>query len=104
MTHKNTGGPAFPGKVMEPDIGDPDTGEILSFREADHPGMTLRDYFAIHTDISDTKLPNLETASEFLGEPMPDTSDINAYMTFGARLAAKLRYLAADAMIEARNK
>lgn len=50
MSEKNTGGPAFPGihEWQEPDIGDPDTGETLTYigRSAHVDGMTLRDYFA----------------------------------------------------------
>lgn len=99
MAERNTGGPAFPGSKIK-------TDRDVNFTSADktHPGMTLRDYFAIHSYIADTKFPNLEIAAKFLGEPVPDDRDFIAVVNFGARLAARLRYIAADAMIAERER
>lgn len=91
MTQKNTGGPAFPGKVMEPDIGDPDTGETLSFLEDDHPGMTLRDYFAGQALIKWSEMITLQVGNE----------DGNKTQM---KVVAEICYAFADAMIEARDK
>lgn len=80
------GGPAFPMKVVITDYGDP--VEVKEY----HPGMTLRDYFAIHSDIPwDAAIETLELNG--CKEPtMKQVADARATM----------KYIEADAMIEAR--
>lgn len=91
MTQKNTGGPAFPGKVNVPDMEDVNTGEALTFREEDHPGMTLRDYFAANALIKWSEMITLQVGNE----------DGNKTQM---KVVAEICYAFADAMIEAREK
>lgn len=64
-------------------------------------GMTLRDWFAGTMTIGDTNFPSVKEAAEFAGVEEP--SDFTGLIELGAKVNAKLRYLAADAMLAARN-
>jgi hypothetical protein len=77
----NDGGPAFASQACSP-IGD---------WEVQH-GMSLRDYFATHVDISGMNL--LETYTLRYGKG-PSVLEISDY-------ASKIKYVMADAMIKAR--
>lgn len=81
------GGPAFPGAPA-----------------GSHgaPGMSLRDYAAIHADLSRMVFPDTDAAAAFLGEPAP--VDLNEAIALSARVAARLRYQFADAMLAERSK
>lgn len=82
----NTGGDAFPVSGY---------GAPISTR-----GMTLRDWFATHADISNTNLHEGDVFALMGVTSLP--IEIGDKITFGARLAAKLRYACADAMIAER--
>lgn len=76
MSNTNTGGPAFP----------------RDHAHDGHNGMTLRDYFAAHADVSIyTPLDNL-------------TAKLNRKPTVGemAEYIASIRTIEADAMLKAR--
>lgn len=50
MNERDDGGPVFPCEIhtVTPDTMDPETGEVLAFRESTETsaGMSLRDWFA----------------------------------------------------------
>lgn len=104
MNEKNTGGPAFPvsadGSYM-PDCQDPDGVPMREF--PGHPGMTLRDYFAIHADFSKASF-TYDQMADFLGEPAPDPMTNRSALEFSSRFLARARYAYADAMIKARDE
>lgn len=85
---KSTGGPAFPLST--------DPRSLPS-------GMTLREYFAATVDISGLSLSD-EAVEKLMGEEIPDHNDIEAFLDFNFRMLAKIRFMAADAMITARLK
>ncbi len=91
MSAKNNGGPAFPFQAND-----------ASNVKMQTNGMTLRDYFAIHADVSKFEFGRLEDAARLLGMSVPDQIDMAALMEFGLKAQAKLRYMVADAMIAAR--
>lgn len=91
----NDGGQAFPGSYM---ADHKDRGPVLIHE----PGMTLRDYAAIHADLSRMQFPDTNAAAAYLGEPAPD--DLNEAIDLSARVAARLRYQFADAMLAERAK
>ena len=66
-----------------------------------HKGMTLRDYFAVHADMS-LQVNDTSWAEQFVGSPFPD--DILGQLKWQAELAAKCRYVLADAMLKARGE
>jgi len=79
----NNGGPAFPSGLVENSNDEVD---------ALHKGMTLRDYFAAHADVSIyTPLENL-------------TTQLHRKPTIGemAEYIASIRSIEADAMLKAR--
>ena len=81
MSNTNTGGPAFPGFDY-----------IDQHGKKNPEGMTLRDYFAAHADVSIyTPLNNL-------------TDKLNRKPTVGemAEYIASIRTIEADAMLKAR--
>lgn len=101
------GGPAFPGKTSpkasdarqirdELGIGLYDAKELLSYSG----GMSLRDYAAIHTDISKVNFPDLETVADYAGATVPD--DYLGMLRVAIKAQAKIRYEMADAMLAAR--
>jgi hypothetical protein len=68
-------------------------------------GMSLRDYLAAHETLSDFDHPEEQmphTGCVALAGPQPDAKDgWEAQFIWNAKWRAKLRYLRADAMIEA---
>lgn len=90
MSELDNGGPAFPAHPEHYDN--------------DSTGMTLRDYFAIHADLSKMEFNSMSALVEFVGEEEPDSIDDAYVMGLGARVNAKLRYLLADAMLAERKK
>lgn len=84
---KTNGGPAFP---------------IFHDPRNNHPqGMTKRDVFALHADLTNMQLDN-EAAETLLGREAPD--NIFGKLQFGCELVAKVRFMLADAMLVERNK
>lgn len=94
MSTINNGGPAFPVST-----GNPDEPHQNGHSTAQFPGMTLRDYFAAHSDIP------LEMAYEHalarLGEEGTYLGDVPVKEVLKSR--AILKMAEADAMIEARD-
>lgn len=90
---KDNGGPAFPNPALA------DENFCAPY---DMSGMTLRDYAAIHADMSGFDFGSLETAAKFMGEDMPNLENTEAVFGLAMRARAKLRYMDADAIIAAR--
>lgn len=93
---KNTGGPAFPSGVVRKTRqrpNDPGSDFIISDTvEAKNPGLTLRDYIAIHASDEDVKVQaNVLRVRQELGI-LPDGWNVTA------------RYMHADAMLKEREK
>lgn len=113
MTERKDGGQAFPTEFYETEHGD----RVEPF--AGSPGMTLRDYFAVHCDqpgeaeiIVAAGLTSLSSAGYFV-TGFPDDPDKKITFTDWwrevsqegrFRLYAKVRYAIADAMIAERDK
>jgi hypothetical protein len=90
------GGLAFPGKRVEQvgtvaDHGFSDD-DSPTFGDVDHPGMTLRDWFAGNADVPWNAV--IETLS-IRGNKNPTVSDLAAYR-------AEIKFIEADAMIARR--
>jgi hypothetical protein len=68
------------------------------------PGMSLRDWFAGHVDLTGYNFSNTDTASKCLGIDPPFDESADEMARFGHRLQAALRYAIADAMIAERSK
>ena len=66
------------------------------------PGMSLRDYAAIH-DSGMNADAGTAYASAFNRDPHPRTGDTIGWAQWFAKADARLRYLRADAMIAARD-
>lgn len=82
---KPDGGPAFPFVLKEHGAGE--------------PGMTLRDYFAIHSPEPTKESVNVEAEKDRLANPHGDT--YKPRRRSQAEIVAALRYAYADAMLEA---
>ena len=83
--------PAYPSREL-----DQSTGQVC----AQHLGMTLRDYFAVHSAF-EADIPE-ELATELMGCDQPTTGVDN--VRWWAEVAARYRYLCADAMLKAREE
>lgn len=87
MSNTNTGGPAFPTGTWEYD----GQGNVLPYQE---PGMTLRDYMAIHASEEDVRaigeIIRAKSKQGYGTGILPDNWRTTA------------RYMHADAMIKAR--
>ena len=70
-----------------------------------HPGMDLRDYFAIHADTSEYEINESDLAFKMIGKnkPLNYPQGIES-IEWSLKLEAALRYMFADAMMEARNE
>lgn len=82
----NDGGPAFP-QVNETS------------------GMSLRDWFAGQTSLTDAHniLLDIEYCEKLVGHPRPDLdTDVEGGLRWTCAVSAKLKYMQADAMLEAR--
>lgn len=71
------------------------------------PGISLRDWFAGQERLLDVEHPDstmisMALATALAGEPPPDRGDPVAGVKWEAKWKAALRYLRADAMLEAR--
>ena len=88
MTTKDDGGPAFPAPT-----------EV----DAWLVGMSLRDYFAAAMDVEYQFKDMTGDCAEALGVPMPLGQGSAAWPRWRAAMRAKLRYMAADAMLKARS-
>lgn len=66
--------------------------------------MSLRDYFAIHADIARIDFASMNHVAEFIGEAPPDDDDFPALLTLGMKVASRLRYMYADAMLAERER
>ena len=97
MSKINDGGPAFPQPML--DIQGP--SGIVVAEEMDCGGITMRDYFAANL-ILDTTINEQELAEQIVGRSLPD-DDIEK-IKFAYQCEAILRYIKADAMLEARKK
>ena len=80
-----TGGPAYP-------CGNKDGA------------VSLRDWFACSTDLSGVEFPDAKIAAKALGIDLPYDNSVEEQLRFGARLAAALRFMFADAMLKERAK
>lgn len=90
MKTLNNGGPAFPW------CGDLNDCPTINL------GMTLRDYFAIHSGATSEGI-GVETAERMVGRKVPEWStDASENIKFWADVRAKLAYIEADAMLRAR--
>jgi len=65
--------------------------------------MSLRDYFAGHADLTLVGADDIEDIAAVLGIDTCDQSNLGK-IRYGAAVAAAMRYIFADAMIEAREK
>lgn len=91
MTTINNGVPAFPHEYKY--------GDGTAHR---NDGMTLRDYFAIHSGATSEGI-GVETAEKMVGRKAPDwASDATENIKFWAEVRAKLAYIEADAFLRAR--
>jgi hypothetical protein len=63
--------------------------------------MSLRDYFAVHADLSHVDFRPPRVVALYMGEDEPGAG-IAAAVDLSARLTARLRYQFADAMLAAR--
>lgn len=91
----NDGGPAFPSQE---NVNDPRISGLLFT-----PGMTLRDYFAAKEDISDLDSLPTHMIEKIAGEKVPSIGiDPIGFITVEAKARAKIKYIRADAMLEAR--
>jgi hypothetical protein len=88
MTEKHDGGPAFPNPYIEADPLE--------------KGMTLRDWFAGQADITGSLAVVDRDICENLCGPAPAQTDTIDLFKWQAKVLATLRYIAADAMLEAR--
>jgi hypothetical protein len=68
--------------------------------------MSLRDYFAIHSDTSQFNFGDAESAARAAGISDPPAADATSHelVLFSARVNAALRYFLADAMLAERAK
>lgn len=99
MSNKETGGSAFPILGLTQNQS---TGETLihQFNEA---GLTLRDYFAINADIGNVDELSMALGERLLSRQCPSfNDDAVGLLLWWAEYRAKLRYIEADAMLEAR--
>lgn len=86
MSEKDTGGQAFPTSNPGYD-----------------QGMTLRDYLAINADIGSVDELSMGLGERLLSRQCPSFKDDPAgLLLWWAEYRAKLRYIEADAMLEAR--
>lgn len=101
-TNTNDGGPAFPTMTYDQVAASNGIGISVT----DHPGMTLRDYFAVKVEgLADDV--TLEYAEVLAGRKRPDVvhgspENILEWVLFWADADAALRYIKADAMLRAR--
>ncbi|MEY4034570.1 MAG: hypothetical protein RL492_1764 [Verrucomicrobiota bacterium] len=93
MTKINDGGPAFPMPEWQDAHGTIIPAEY---------GMSLRDYFAIHADVSGTQFPTIQAMADFIGVDLPNNPDFSFLMQVAAMAHAKIKYAVADAMLKAR--
>lgn len=85
----------------------PDGGQAFPYTYPSDPGMTLRDYFATHSDVSDYELHDFGQLCALAGEPEPDRTAADYTLRIidvSTKAAAKLRYMLADAMLAERQK
>jgi len=90
---KNDGGPAFPSECEG--HGNP---------QYHSPGMTLRDYFAVHAPNGPVTFPTTADAAKFVGIESPDPYDVEGVARMSAAIQVKLAYMYADAMLAERSK
>lgn len=92
--YRKTGGPAFPSEQHETNDN--------NWNQTFEPGMTLRDYFAAHVQVSLKGVTVAEAAD--MGVPMPSSSSSEKWFLWKAFMRARLRYIEADAMLRAREQ
>jgi hypothetical protein len=78
------GGPAFP----------------RTYNGDGHNGMTLRDYFAAHAEVTLDGITGNDARS--LGVPMPNSGTGEEWAEWRARMTSRLKFMCADAMLRAR--
>ena len=66
--------------------------------------ISLRDYFAAHADMGNLDFHTFELAAEFAGIEIPDNPTDHDALRISAAAVAKVRYIYADAMLEARKQ
>lgn len=69
------------------------------------PGMTLLDYFAIHSKEQLEQDMNLHKVAKMAGmDPPPDIADEAAWFLWWTEAEARLRYIQAEAMIKEKRR
>lgn len=66
--------------------------------------ISLRDYFAAHADMGKLDFHSLDAAADLAGIGIPDDPTIEDAIRISAAAVAKIRYIYADAMLEARGR
>lgn len=66
--------------------------------------ISTRDYFASKTDVSQYEFKTIEAGCEFVGMAKPENDDTVAFVKLAMAIEAKLKYMAADAMLAEREK
>ncbi len=98
MSAQNDGGPAFPS----------DSACASWQCRKPSSGMSLRDWFAGHETLSDWDVTGAcmpkEAAELLAGRPCPTTGNYVDNLIWEADWRARLRFIRADAMLEARLK
>lgn len=91
------GGPAFPidGRIGWNEHG---TTQVVTMIG----GMSLRDWFAGQVPVDAVEFSTIKGAAAFIGEDPP--TDDEGRIRLGTRVAAKVAYMYADAMLEAREE
>ena len=96
---KNADMPAMPQSFS---MSEEDCGTVIShLSEADMPmniGLTKREMFAMHADVSDFEFYSHDDISDFIGRKIDEDSTIDMIKA-GLELQAKLKVMAADALL-----
>jgi hypothetical protein len=74
---------------------------LPSYARVEHQAGTLRDEFAMAVDGLDAEV-NDQYADRFNADKKPPKDDLHAWVKWFAKADANLRYIRADAMLEAR--
>lgn len=81
-----------------------DGGPAFPVREHSdrNPGMSLRDYFAIHIGTDGIELTSISDAAAWMGVLPPEEDDFFQVLEFAFKIDAFMRFKKADAMLKAR--
>lgn len=115
MTTQKDGGPAYPSKVTYKDWipAPPDGPDTIRHGTVtkDHPGMSLRDWFAGQETLGEFDNPEAcigeKAATALAGEPKPQggwAEDPLGMLRWEAKWRAALKYIRSDAMLAERDR